>query len=894
MKKNISEIAKSCDPSLYEDKIYRRWEKSGYFNPDNLPVSVKSKSYTIILPPPNVTDKLHLGHACMLTIEDLMVRFHRMMGYKTLWLPGTDHAAIATQNVVERRLLASEGKTRHDFGKEKFLEKVWEFLNETQSVILYQMKKMGSSLDWSRQAFTLDKTRIDAVQQMFINMYNEGVIYRDERIVNWCPRCKSTLADDEIEYKKNKSKFYTFKYDINFPFAIATTRPETKLGDTAVAVNPKDKRYIKYIGKTIETDFLGFNLKLKIIGDRNVEMDFGTGALGVTPAHSMIDWKMAEENNLDINKVVDENGNIHQGFDRFSGLNTIEARELIIKELKNKGLLIEEKEFDNNLACCYRCGTLIEPMPSKQWFINVDKKLERLGNKSLKERAIEVVTLENTKFTPKRFTKKYLYWMENLHNWCISRQIWFGHQIPVYYNGNDVYVGKNPPNGKNWIHDPDTLDTWFSSGMWTFSTLGWPKNYQNGKKTGDLAKFHPTQMLETGHEIITLWVSRMIIMSIFALNEIPFENVYLHGMILDKFGKKMSKTKGNGIDPLDVISKYGTDAVRLSLIIGSTPGNDIRFYEDKIDKYKNFVNKFWNIARFIICNYKINFNINQDVLTKLNKDTLSNFDRWILNKMQILIKEVTQDLKNYHLSAAGEKLYAFTWNDFADWYIEVSKIEKNENKEKILFYILTNLLKLLHPFIPFVTEEIWSYISNGKNKKDLLMISKWPKISKELETKKEDLENIELIKNIIIEIRNIRNINKIDPSKKIKAIIYCQKNKNTIKSNQLLIQNLKTGLEDLTITNEKVDIKNTFYGATSGIEIYIINVVDKEKEKIKIETEVAKMEVLFKNQQMKLKNHDFTNKAPKNIVLIEQEKVKKIEENIKKLKVRLVNLLNEN
>ncbi|MBU1991866.1 valine--tRNA ligase, partial [Patescibacteria group bacterium] len=707
MKKELSKI---YNPADYEDKIYQKWEESGYFNPDKCVADgitdKNAPTYTIILPPPNITAKLHLGHSAVLTIEDLMIRYHRMKGYKTLWVPGTDHAAISTQNVVEKKILKEQGLTRHKLGKEKFLEEVWKFLKQTQATILQQTRKMGASLDWSRESFTLDEQRKKAVAKMFVDMYKAGVIYKGERIVNWCPRCHSTLADDEVEYKEQKTNLYFFKYSKDFPFVIATTRPETKLGDTAVAVNPKDDRYKKYIGKIYEVNFCGVLLKLKIIADRHVEMEFGTGALGVTPAHSAVDWQMAEENNLEIIKVISEDGKILEGFNEFSNKTALEAREMIVKKLKEQNLLEKEEEIENNLSVCYRCNTSIEPLPSKQWFIAVDKKIDFLNNKSLKEKAIEVAKNGEIKFIPERFSKKYLDWMENLHDWCISRQIWFGHQIPVWYkkqenkksknqenkksrkqeNKDEIYVGVKPPeniNESEWVQDEDVLDTWFSSGMWTFSTLGWPDNFKDGKKTGDLARFHPIQVLETGYEILTLWVSRMIMMSLFAVQEIPFKNVYLNGMILDKNGKKMSKSKGNGIDPIEMIEKFGTDAVRLSLLIGSTPGNDARLSEEKIASYRNFVNKLWNISKYVIFNFLphiagsiFNFQLNTSKLTLA--------DQWVLEKFNNLIKEVDKDLTNYNFSQAGEKLREFTWNDFADWYLEISKFEKNEEKNEIL------------------------------------------------------------------------------------------------------------------------------------------------------------------------------------------------------------------
>ena len=960
---NQTELPKQYTPSDYEDKIYENWETSGYFNPDNLECAEDAPTYTIILPPPNITDKLHLGHASGLSIQDLLIRYHRMQGYRALWLPGTDHAAIATQNAVEKKLFKEKGITRHDLGRAKFLEEIWIFLKKTQSTILNQTRKMGASLDWSREAFTFDKTRQKAVSQMFIDMYKEGVIYRGERIVNWCPRCKSTLADDEVEYKAQKTFLYTFKYSKDFPFTIATTRPETKLGDTAVAANPKDTRYKEFIGKNYKVDFLGIALNLKIIADREVDMEFGTGALGVTPAHSIADWQMAEKNDLDKIKVINEDGIINKGFGQYSDKTVLETRKLIVESLKENDLLVKEEEIENNLSICYRCDTPIEPLPSRQWFVSVDKKIERLGNKSIKEAAITVGTghcpvhknaqirqctpkCNNIKFIPERFTKRYTDWMTNLHDWCISRQIWFGHTVPIWHKEIELieknwdtviltdlgldHIDKNKiPNtilkiynskkeeikletltpitpvtegkytvyiatsnddvistlkNQNFNQDTDTLDTWFSSGMWTFSTLGWPDNLQNGNKQGDLAKFHPTQVLETGYEIITLWVSRMIMMSLFATGEIPFENVYLHGMVLDEHGKKMSKSKGNGIDPIEVINEFGTDAVRLALLIGNTPGNDTRISKEKIASFRNFANKLWNISRFIITNYELRRvcpNTSEGITNyEFDNDKLTISDKWILAKLNNLIKEIHNDLGQYNFSQAGEKLKEFSWNDFADWYLEVSKFEKTSQKSKILIYILENLLKLWHPFMPFVTEVIWQ--SMGKDK--LLMIEKYP-----IEDSKFKIQNsnqFEIIKNIIIAIRNARAENKVEPGRKIKAIITTNDKQELLKQNVILIQSLRTSISELEIvetrfiTSNAVSIENAIHINVDKIQIYLIGARDEEKEKIRIRKEVENLEKLIKNQKKKLANREFVDKAPQNIVAKEREKLNLWEEEL--------------
>ncbi len=863
---------KTYNPQENEDQIYQKWEKSGFFNPDKLPLDSEAPNYTIILPPPNITAKLHLGHAATIAIEDLFIRFHRLNGYRTLWLPGTDHAAIATQNVVEKKILKEENKTRHDLGRELFLEKTWSFVKETQSTILDQIKKMGASIDWSRQAFTLDEDRQKAVRKIFVDMYQEGVIYRGERVINWCPRCQSTLADDEIEYQEQEAMLYTFKYQADFPIAISTTRPETKLADTALAVNPKDKRYQKYIGQTYQVNFCGQDLEIKIIADPNVEMDFGTGALGITPAHSLIDSQIAQKNNLKTIKLITEDGKIRPGFKDFSGKTSLEARDLVVKRLKENNLLLKEEKINNNLSLCYRCQSSIEPLPSKQWFVAVDKKIPRLGDKSLKDLALQAVESGEIEIIPERFNKKYLNWMNNLHDWCISRQIWFGHQIPVWYKDEEIYVGMEDPQDPGWIQDPDTLDTWFSSGMWTFSTLGWPDNFKNNTKTGDLKKFHPTQMLETGYEIITLWVSRMIMMSFFALEEKPFDKVYLHGMVLDETGKKMSKSKGNGIDPLDVIKEFGNDALRLSLLLGNSPGNDFKIGLEKITNSRNFVNKLWNISRYIITN-------SPELSDQYDPDNLSLSDKWILNKFKDLIHQASLDIKEYRFGIAGEKMRDFTWNDLADWYLEAKKFEKSDNNSKILIFILKNLLKLWHPFIPFITETIWQELQN----QELLMVSSWP-TELNLNFSKEE-EEFELIKKIIIAIRNARFTNQLETNQKIKAQIIIQKDKELIQSQIPLITNLKTGISEINFIEDKErpEADKNILITVDDIEIYLLDVINPEKEAERRQKERAKIEKMISFLENKLTNQDFVTKAPATLVEKERARLQDYKSSLEKL-----------
>jgi valyl-tRNA synthetase len=879
----IKELDKAYNPSNFEDLIYSKWEESGFFNPDNLELNKNTPSYTIILPPPNITDKLHMGHSVMLAIEDILIRWHRQRGFKTLWLPGTDHAAIATQNAVEKKILKEKGLTRHDLGRKKFLREVFSFVEDTQAIILKQIKKMGASLDWSRLAFTLDEKRQKAVKQMFVDMYKAGAIYRGKRIVNWCPHCQSTLSDDEVEYKEKEAKLYTFYYSHELPIAISTTRPETKLGDTAIAISPKDDRYSKYKGKNYKLDFLGINLNLKIIEDFSVDKDFGSGALGVTPAHSLVDWNMAQKHDLSIIQVIDERAKIKLGFGKYSNLDVLSAREKIVEDLKKNNLLIKEEIINNNLSICYRCGATIEPLLSKQWFVAVNKPLKKLNNKSLKEAALAVVEKNEIEFIPTRFKSNYLNWMNNLHDWCISRQIDFGHSLPVWYNNkeNDVYVGLTEPKGNNWTKDKDTLDTWFSSGMWTFSTLGWPDNFIKGEKSGDLVKFHPTQVLETGYEIITLWVSRMIMMSLFALNEIPFSQVYLHGMILDEKGKKMSKSKGNGVDPLELIEKYGADAVRLSLLTGSTPGTDSRYSEEKVENKRNFINKFWNIARFIL-----NSIDGQKINNKPEIKTLA--DRWILHKFLEIVLLTNKRLENKEFSLAIEELINFTWNDLANWYLEIVKIEKN--KEDILSFLLTNLLRLWHPFAPYVTETIWQ-----SWQKDLLMIQKYPE-EKDLNDLKEKIKedsgqkNFKLIQDIIVAIRDARNSHKIEPAKKITALIITSNKLKLLKKYSDLIKNLKTNLKELEIKEKAEAPSEAIFIGVAGIEIYLSQTVNKKQERDRLLKEKKNITNFLTSIEKKLNNQGFIENAPKAIVEAENNKLVNWQEQLNKLNNKLKNL----
>ncbi|MFC1720831.1 valine--tRNA ligase [Patescibacteria group bacterium] len=728
---NIPEkFLKPYDPKETEDNIYKLWEKSGFFNPDTCvekgACAADAEPFSIVLPPPNVTGTLHMGHASMLAIEDIMVRFERMRGKKTLWLPGTDHAAIATQSKVEKELVKKEKKNRHDLGREEFLKRVNQFAQESHDTIVNQVRKMGSSIDWSREAFTLDEARERAVRTAFKRMYDDGLIYRKNRVINWDPKGQTTVSDDETERREEKGLFYTFKYSKDFPIAISTTRPETKVGDTAVAVHPDDARYKEYVGKEYDVNFAGVPLHIKIIADKDIDPEFGTGAVGITPAHSMVDYEIAERHDLPMIQVINEYAKMMVDAPELKDKKVAEAREIIVDWIRNEGLMEKEEEITKNVAIADRSGGTIEPLPKLQWFIAVDKpfKLSHSNIKgiesgqetTLKELMHTVVKNNQTEILPDRFEKIYFHWIENLHDWCISRQIWYGHRIPVWNRGEETHVGVEAPVGDGWEQDSDTLDTWFSSGLWTFSTLGWPD------ETTDLKTFHPTSVLETGYDILFFWVARMILMTTYLIGDVPFKTVYLHGLVRDSKGRKMSKSLGNIIDPLDMIEKYGADATRMSLIVGNGPGNDMNLSEDKIRAYKKFANKIWNISRFVTEN-------TADMPKE--KPALIETDQSYLTELSDLSKDITEEMEKFNYHIASEKIYHYAWHRFADEIIEECKTRINEGspEEKAsaqftLQEILNTSLKLLHPFMPFITEEIWGLLP--KEGKQLLIVEKWP------------------------------------------------------------------------------------------------------------------------------------------------------------------------
>ncbi len=717
---------KAYNHKLVEDKIYEMWENDGYFKPE---INPKGKSFSIILPPPNVTGALHMGHAFEDTLQDIVIRYHRMRGEKTLWVPGTDHAAIATQAKFEKDLHAKEKKSRHDFSREEFFGMIQEFALFNQSTILGQLHKLGLSLDWSRLAFTLDGKRERAVRLAFKKMYDTGLIYRGDRIVNWDPKSQTTVADDEIEYIEQKDPFYYFKYG---PFVIGTVRPETKFGDKYVVMHPDDKRYKKYKhGEKLEVEWINGLIIATVIKDKAVDMKMGSGVMTITPAHSEIDFEIAKRHDLDIEPVIDDRGILLPMAAEFAGQHIKKARPLIIEKLQQKGLIVKvDNDYVHNISTNYRGGGVIEPQIKRQWFVDVNKKFVLENSKisgiasgssiTLKQLMTLVVKSGSIKILPERFEKIYFNWIDNLRDWCISRQIIYGHQIPVWYKGHDIYCDTEAPKEDGWTQDPDTLDTWFSSGLWTFSTLGWPE------ETEDFKTFHPTSVIMPGYEILFFWVARMVLMSGFLLGDIPFHKVFLHGIVRDKQGRKFSKSLNNGVDPVEMIEKYGTDALRFSLIFGTAAGNDVMFDEQKILGMKHFVNKLWNIARFIEMN-----RVSGDKREEVSLEELENLakhknDKYIVQKISDVIRFTTKAIDEYSFNAASQELYEFVWHKFADWYIEDVKTRIDENSSFILESCFLIQLKLLHPFMPFVTEEIWGLLPKQENTP--LIISSWPEI----------------------------------------------------------------------------------------------------------------------------------------------------------------------
>lgn len=849
-----TEFPKAYDPKQWEETILHRWEEANFANPETCiragVTKADAEPFSIVLPPPNVTGTLHIGHAAMLAIEDTLVRFKRMSGYRTLWLPGTDHAAIATESKVEKLLREQEGKSRHDLGREAFLKRVEAFALESHDTIVGQVKRMGSSVDWSRETYTLDAKRSLAVRTAFKKMYDAGIIYRGSRIVNWDPVGQTTISDDEVVYKEETAKLYYLKYG---PFEIATARPETKFGDKYVVMHPDDARYRVYQhGDKLTVEWINGPIEATVIKDAVIDPEFGTGVMTITPWHSVADFELAERHGLGMEQIIDLNGKLLPiAGEEFSGMPISEAREKIIAKLEAKGLVTKiEDNYLHKIATAERTSAVVEPQVMRQWFIGVNREFERDGQMvTLKQLMQSAVRDKKITILPERFEKNYFHWIDNLRDWCISRQIWFGHRIPVWYRNEEIYCGVEAPEGEGWEQDPDTLDTWFSSGLWTFSTLGWPD-----EDSVDFKTYHPTTLLETGYDILFFWVARMILMSEYLVGTVPFKTVYLHGLVRDEQGRKMSKSLGNTINPLDVAQEFGADALRLALIMGSTPGNDVKVGPEKFMAMRNFVNKLWNMGRYVA---------NVPAITKHQElQAKSPADEWILARLNETTLEVTRHLENYHLSLAAETLRDFSWNEFADWYVEIHKIEKND---AVLRLVFTTLLKLWHPFTPFVTETIAQEIGMD----DLLMGTAWPK-AESLEKNLQDKASFHLIVELIQKIRNVRATYHIDPKETLTLTIVGSEAELT--QFVPIIQRLGR-IDDCILTEEAAQPQATASIAVGSLHafVHLGDVIDIAKEKTRLTQEKTKLEAAIISFQKRLSDENFRSKAPADIISAQEK-----------------------
>ncbi len=871
----MRELAKTYDPKSFEDKTYKFWMDKGYFtaksDPDKTP-------YTIVIPPPNITGQLHMGHALDNTLQDILIRYKRMQGFAALWVPGTDHASIATEAKIVEAMKA-EGLSKADLGRDKFLERAWEWKATYGGRIIDQLKKLGSSCDWTRERFTLDEGCSKAVNEVFVRLYEKGLIYRGERIINWCPHCLTSISDAEVEFEEKQGNFWHINYplsDGSGALQLATTRPETLLGDTAVAVNPEDKRYKHLIGKTVILPLC--DREIPIIADPYVEMDFGTGVVKITPAHDPNDWEVGSRHNLPVINVMTDDAHINEKGGRYQGLECYAARKAIVADLEKGGYLVKTEDHNHNVGTCYRCSCVVEPRVSLQWFVKMD---------TLAKPAIEAVKSKQTRFIPERFDKIYFNWMENIKDWCISRQLWWGHRIPAYYCADcgNVTVSATAVtccsrcNSHNIKQDEDTLDTWFSSALWPFSTLGWPD------KTDDLGYFYPTNTLVTGYDIIFFWVARMIFSAIEQTGTVPFDTVFIHGLVRDSQGRKMSKSLGNGVDPLDVIDEYGCDALRMVLVSGNSPGNDMRFSDDKLKSSRNFANKLWNATRFIL------MNLSDEVKTVELPDELTIEDRWVLTKYNRLVAAVTENLDKFELGVSLSKLYDFIWDIMCDWYIELVKARLQEggssglSAQKVLVYVMCNTLKLLHPFMPFITEEIWQSIPNDK---ESIMIADFPVYSEGLNFAKEE-EEFERIMNAIKGIRNARSEINVPPSRKAKVYIATEY-ADTFSQGKGFFERLASASE--VIIGSSFDIENSTVVATDCARIYLPmgELIDRDKELERLNKELATCQKDVNELSGKLSNESFVSRAPAKVVDEQREKLRKATEKLENIKQSIASL----
>ena len=872
----MKELPKVYDPHAVESKIYDFWEKGGFFRGIR---DEKKKPFSIVMPPPNVTGQLHMGHALDGTLQDILTRYKRMQGYATLWLPGQDHAGIATQIRVEEELRKNEGLTRYDLGREKFLERVWDWKNQYGNRIIEQQKRLGASCDWERNRFTMDEVCARAVRETFCELYDKGLIYKGSRIINWCPHCRTALSDAEVEYKDMPGHFWHIRYpieDSDEEFIIATTRPETMLGDTGVAVHPDDERYKHLVGKNAILPLVG--RKLPIVADEYVELGFGTGAVKMTPCHDPNDYEVGLRHNLEQIQCIDEDAKIING-GKYNGMDRYECREAIVKDLEEQGYLVKVEPYSHNVGCCYRCGNVVEPLTSPQWFVKM---------KPLAKAAIDVVKDGRIKFVPERFTKTYLNWMENVHDWCISRQLWWGHQIPAWYcdDCGKITVSREDATccahcgSKNIHREEDVLDTWFSSALWPFSTMGWPE------KTSDLDFWYPTSVMVTGYDIIFFWVARMIFSGMEQMNEEPFKTVFIHGLVRDSLGRKMSKSLGNGIDPLDMIDRYGADALRFNLITGNSPGNDMRFYVEKCEAMRNFCNKLWNASRFVM----MNLGIEKNELP----ETLELEDKWILSRLNDVVKEVCENMDHFELGVAAGKIYDFIWDDYCDWYIELSKPRLNSGDEalsrsaqQVLLYVLTEILKLLHPFTPFITEEIWQALPHEG---EALMVQDYPAYKENLSFPLE-AQRFETVMEAIKAVRARRSEMNVPPSRKAHLMIVTDE-REAFEAGRSYITKLAYASDISVLDMVPADADKMVTAVTDNARMFMpmADLVDLEKERARLQKELANAEKQLQGQIAKLSNQNFVTRAPEAVVNTEREKQAKLEALIENLKANLAHL----
>ncbi|NDO18721.1 valine--tRNA ligase [Lachnospiraceae bacterium MD329] len=873
-------IAKTYAPSEFEDRIYNEWVEKGYFHAE---ADKDREPFTIVIPPPNVTGQLHMGHALDETLQDILIRYKRMQGYNALWIPGTDHAGIATQAKVEAEIREKEGLSRYDLGREKFLERVWDWKKMYGDRIINQLKKIGSSCDWERERFTMDEGLSKAVKEVFVNLYNKGLIYQGSRIINWCPHCITALSDVEVEHEEQAGHFWHIKYPIKDSgdfVIIATTRPETLFGDTAVAVNPEDERYKNLVGKMLLLPLT--DREIPVVADEYVDKEFGTGCVKITPAHDPNDFEVGQRHNLEQIKVMNDDATMNSYAGKYEGMDRYECRKAMIKDLDEMGLLVKVEDHSHNVGQCQRCGTTVEPIVSKQWFVKM---------KPLAQPAIDAVKNKETEFVPEHFEKVYFHWLENIRDWCISRQLWWGHRIPAFYCddcGEMVVTKEDKPVcskcGKEMRQDSDTLDTWFSSALWPFSTLGWPE------KNEDLAYFYPTSVLVTGYDIIPFWVMRMMFSALEHTGEVPFKHVFIHGLVRDSQGRKMSKSLGNGIDPLEIVEQYGADALRFTLATGNAPGNDMRFYIERVESSRNFANKIWNASRFTLMNLDITENKLPDI------SDLQLEDKWILSRYNKVVKAVTENLDKFELGIALSNLYDFIWESFCDWYIELVKprlFDKENPTAKtaqyVLTYVLSNTMKLLHPFMPFITEEIWQHLPHEG---ESIMISEYPSYDSALDFPNDE-KAMALIMDAISAIRNRRAEMNVPPSKKAKVIIVTDKN-DVFGQGTTFFEKLASASEAIVQSDKSGVSDNAVNIVVPSAEIYLPldELVDKSKELARLNDEKKKLEGEIKRVEGKLNNAGFVAKAPQKVVDEEKAKGEKYKEMLEKVLESIKNMEN--